>query len=79
MRVTVIVPLYHGEVYINKIIHQVKAAAIQVADMDAVIELVFVNDSVTELLGFETSSNVLDIHVLNNKVNIEIDNNPLEV
>ncbi len=47
MKISVIVPIYHGKMYIQQMIKQIEAAA---KEVDSEVELLLVNDDPQEVL-----------------------------
>lgn len=68
MKVSIVVPIYHGKRYIRAIIGQIEACAQNVAN-GVDIELVLVNDAPDEHLDENILSDFIDVKVLNTGVN----------
>lgn len=69
MKISVIVPIYHGKMYIQQMIKQIEAAA---KEVDSEVELLLVNDDPQEVLDTNLSSSLIEIHVYNTEHNCGI-------
>ena len=68
MKISIIVPIYHGKRYIRGLIEQMEACAQNVTD-GVELEIVLVNDDPDEKLEENMESNLVDIIVLNTDIN----------
>lgn len=66
--VSIIVPLYHGKQYISRLIEMAEACQIALQN-SAKLELILSNDNPKENIEEDFSSDVIDILVLNTKIN----------
>ena len=69
MKISVVVPLYHGDMYINKIIEQEERVLSEGFCEKSIFELIFVNDNPEGKIDEDLKSEWIDIHVVNNAEN----------
>lgn len=68
MKVSIIVPIYHGKKYISGLVEQAEAC-VQTVASEADIELVLINDAPDERLDENIVSNLVNVKVINTDVN----------
>ncbi len=69
MKISVIVPIYHGKKYIQQIVKQIEAAA---GEIENEVELLLINDDPQEALDMNLHSSSVEIRIFNTERNCGI-------